>query len=1493
MRILRRLLRYLVRAVAVLAIVLILAVGATQTGWFKDWVRRYIVREAAQYLDGELRIGRLSGNLFYGVRLSDIALVQNGETIIALKDLRLDYSAIDLISSGIVLDEIELNQPRVIARRTDTGWNLMHLVKRQAEQRQRRGPARPITLPSIIIHDGQIQVDRGNGTVTDVRDLDVQAGFAYKPVEFTVDIGNISFRATDPSIALSKLSGRVAVAGDDIHIDNLLVRTTQSEVKMSGVVRQYKMTPQYEMTLESPKVTFSEVGVILPAVRTMQPQPSFRIKTSGPLDRLQAVVDIQSPSAGVVQGTVTIVGGAPRHLEGDVQVTRLNLGPWLNNKQWEGVITGRAQFDLRMPDARKGIRLGGTYHFAGPQAGAFGYAADNVDAQGSFDGAKVVVDKGRGHAYGGDVTASGTLDASESGAIAYTFKGRASHVDMRLVPKQLEAIPRLVSNIDADYELNGLQKDFKASALIHPSTVEGATIAEGTRGYFEMKGRELRYGGDGHITNLDLPRMGRALDLPALTHPRFEGRINGQFTVDASGRGLADTVLTAKGVATETTLLGARFGNVAFDTRLDHATITSSAKGDFTGLNPTVIIPIARLDGELNGTVDGTLSIEDLRQSITMDTFGFAGTLQVKDSTLFGLTLASAAADTTFAKSVATIRQLTVDGPDVAGTATGTLALDRSSASDLTYRFTVPDLARVGKRVEVAQPLAGSADLGGKVTGNGAELTATGTAHVKAPKYGETAQAEIIDATYTIALPELDTANVRAKGHIDATNIKASGQDVPKLTGDVTYADHVLGFEARAADAARTLDAAGRALLQEGRQEVHLTKLGISTKGVTWQMPSAAGKPAAEAVIVNDGKTINITNLHLENGSQQIAADGFIGVPQGSTSTLKIVAEKIDLAQVAQLVGTEDPRLSGLLDATGSVSGNLQQPSVDAQFAVTQGAFRDVKYESLGGHAAYDHRRLTLDVRLEQSPGTALTAKGSVPVSLFMGAEGAKATGPNEAVDLHVQSTPIDLALVEGLTTAVTDVTGTVQLDMNVKGMGRDVAFQGYVKVDNGAFSVASTGAYYTGLATTLNFEPTRLVIDGLKLIDDGGDPLEVKGVLGLTGTRLGALDLTMKGKAFELLDNDYGEVDVDMDLRVTGELIEPHIDGDISIARGRVEVDTLLRRLTTGAYATESAAEAALPAAAGLREAGAPGVTPPTARQAGAVATEAATEAAKKAGAAVAANTLNRLHLDLHVIIPDNMVLRGKDLRVGANSIGLGNINVTVGGDVRVLRQPKVPTAVVGTVNTVRGTYDFRGRRFDILRDGRIAFQQEPTNPSINVTGERRIEPTGVTARIRIEGTARQPRLNFSSDPPMDESDVIALIVFNRPLSALESGERASIAEFAGTTAAGFIVSPLADTLGRALDLDIFEVGTTTDTSGGTGGVVTAGKQINENLFFRFRQQFGGQEVSEFILEYQLRRFLRLQASAAEGEGVGRAQRSLTRRIERGGVDLIFYFSY
>ncbi len=426
----------------------------------------------------------------------------------------------------------------------------------------------------------------------------------------------------------------------------------------------------------------------------------------------------------------------------------------------------------------------------------------------------------------------------------------------------------------------------------------------------------------------------------------------------------------------------------------------------------------------------------------------------------------------------------------------------------------------------------------------------------------------------------------------------------------------------------------------------------------------------------------------------------------------------------------------------------------------------------------------------------------------------------------------------------------------------------------------------YSGLTSEFRFVPGALVIDNLRLIDDGNDPLTVTGELALRRLALGEMKLAIVAQNFGIVRNAYGTVDLNAVLTVSGQLTRPRVVGDIALHAGRIEVDQVLTRLTSGTYATDPLEDnVPIP---GLDdrvqdpqpqpEAGTPPAAP-----------------APPSGTAEKPDPkpAGRLSMDLRVRLPDNLVLRGTNLRTSATSLGLGNINVTVGGDFRVRKEPGTPIALVGTVNTVRGSYDYRGRRFDILRDGRIQFQgSQPIDPAIDITAERIIEPSGVEARIRLQGTARNPSLSFSSTPPLAESDILALIVFNRDLNSLGTEQRSSIATMAGTAAAGFVVAPLTESIGRVFDLDQFELQATSegDTA---GGLVTIGDQVSERLFVRFRQQFGAQEVSELVLEYGLTDFLRLQASVADGDGVGTANRSLTRRIERAGMDLIFYFSY
>jgi translocation and assembly module TamB len=261
---------------------------------------------------------------------------------------------------------------------------------------------------------------------------------------------------------------------------------------------------------------------------------------------------------------------------------------------------------------------------------------------------------------------------------------------------------------------------------------------------------------------------------------------------------------------------------------------------------------------------------------------------------------------------------------------------------------------------------------------------------------------------------------------------------------------------------------------------------------------------------------------------------------------------------------------------------------------------------------------------------------------------------------------------------------------------------------------------------------------------------------------------------------------------------------------------------------------------------------------------------------------------IDVHITVPDDLVVKGNDIRVGQSSMGLGNVNVTVGGDVRIEKSAGGPVRLLGQVQTVRGTYDFQGRRFEIQRGGSVRFEGLPRfNPALDVTATRLI--SGVDTRVHVGGSVRRPELTLTSSPPLDQADILSLIIFGQPSNQLGEGQQVSLAQRASTIASGFVASKLAQSIGTALNLDTFEIQTGSDT-GQTGATVTVGEQVGQRLYVKLRQGVGGDNLSEFVLDYQLTNFLRFESTMTQGSTL---QRNIMQRPQQSGADLIFLFSF
>jgi autotransporter translocation and assembly factor TamB len=1384
------------RFLQVIAFIATLVVGATsmavivtQTTWFKEWLRGFIVRQAADYVNGQLSIGKLDGNLFHGVALGDVDVTVDGEKVVDVDDISLDYNVFTFIRGDVVLDEIRLTRPVLHLERDADGWNLAHLIKARTPDPDRPKNRRTLEIGEIAISDGTLFVEKGAvGTSgldvpARIEKLDATVGVTSNEDELTVDIERVSLRAAEPNIGINAMSGIIRRTANEIVFDNVSIRTEESALRVNGRVQNLEGKSQnIDVTASSDKLAVGELAKLFPGLRGYQLQPAFEVAARGQIDRMAIDLSLRDERLGAVKADLTLDAAAPvRRASGTAHVDRLNVRALTRggNPRLASSITGDTRFDLVLPE--QGRPISGSYAADIDHVRIAGYEARRVVGSGRIDGTTIRVNA-RGDAYGGHATATGTVRAATP--LVLDLRGRATGVNLKNLPTVVNA-PPATSDLQFVYAVSGRGARFSGNVTLDRSTVAGATIAEGSVGTFAFGEGTPTYTAKGQVAGLDVQRVGREFGIEAIATDRYRSVVDGSFDVAGSGGGRYPLTLDVTGTLVDSQLFEATFPRMDVTTSLGGGNIRVRTEGTFSGLNPAVVTGESRAAGTLNGSINAETTIRGYASGVTVDSVDTTGRVELGRSALGELTIDSAVVDGSYAGREGQLTQLQIAGPDLNVTGQGTIALNESGTSNLTVHADSASLDHIGEIV--GQEMKGAAVVDATVTGNARELKASGTLTGSNVGRGDN-EALSLKSTFTATIPDLQPASARVQASSTATFLEIGGQKINELTAETTFfpqqadaageAQPRLEFNGVAKEGPRELAAGGSLLLHPDHQEVHVDSLALRSEQIEWRTPEGAS-----AAVRYGNNRVEVKDLQLVNGDQRISANGVIA---GLDSTLEVRAENVDVAQLDTLL-LGDGRMAGRFTGDAEISGSVKAPTVTSQFTLSQGAFRTFKFEALTGTVDYTASGVAMDVRLQQTPTAWITAKGVAPVTLFRptppGVDAHDEARAGGVLDVQIASSPIELGIIQGFTPYVMNVTGTMQANVRLTGTGYDPHAEGVVEITGGAFQIPELGTAYTGLDTRIDLQPDVLTVREFKILDSRGFPLTVGGTLAVHERAVGAVDITVESQAFEIIDNRIADLKLNSQLKLTGELRKPRLEGSVDVENATVHVAMLLEQLTSNPYAIE--ADAGLAGADEAARATPPGEAPPAPARPG---------------------LFDALDLDVTVTVPDNMVLRGNDLRPANAPIDIGDLNTTVGGMLRARKTPGAELQLVGDVNTVRGSYSFQGRRFEILRDGHIRFDGgDELNPAIDIRARRII--SGVETFVRVQGTAKQPELSFSSNPPLDQADILSLIVFNQPINELGEGQQASLTERATALAGGYLATGLSRSISNALELDEFEI--------------------------------------------------------------------------------------
>ncbi|HEX6135054.1 MAG TPA: translocation/assembly module TamB domain-containing protein [Longimicrobiales bacterium] len=1325
---------------------LLLAVAAiwllSRTDWGMERVRGFAVQWIAERVDGEVRVGRISGSgLLGGVIIHDFGIVDSrGRPFLATDSLELNYNIRTLLGGSIVLNDIILYGPSVVLEQLpgDTVWNFEHVFPDRSPDDDRPPTRRLILFDDARIvggtatvrfpygPDGSIEpgdtarilVERlpeGLARVLRFEDIDARLDRVIweSPLEpgRMFDVRSLQTRGyvfREP-IQVQDARGTVTMRDTIVAVDMTEVELPGSSAAILGSVIRREGRNDLDFRVEGRRVAFRDMKWLHPEVPEEGGGSLVLRVQSQPNGTLWLAEDARLSTPGTnVAGSFGVVTGDSLYF------TRVDLrASPLDVELIERILPGGLPVD--------GLLVG------------------TVEVRGPLSALETSGDMRLSSRTGGaasEVAWRGVLDVRSGDVVARSFNADVKHLEMSLVSAFARGL-HLDGSVSGTVQGSGRRDDLSFTALLEHLSASGATSVFDGGGTIEGAGRSRRV--DLTVTASPMTLQDLAQQVPALKG--LQGQLSGPVHVEGSGDdlGFRAELATPGGPL----LVSGRVQGRGSARRIAATAEAHGFRPDaFRSGLPTTFMS-GRLSVDLRGDAFATMS----------------GPVQlVLDSTRFGeLPHSRLVVDARMADGVLVVDSALLRGPLGSGRAHGTIALVEGGAGRLDVGFSTESLTALepflyrnrGPAADGEPRVTGRVEALATVTGWLRDLTIEGSATgdgillgpVSASRMHAEAAATFVGTSDPGFRLVATADSVIAFSHpLQIARLELSGAaDSVAITAGAT-ADGMDRVFARGAVLRVPADS-GRATT------VHVDELRLGSRS-PWLLAAPATIRVANGVAVVD-------SIALERGAGgRAVAGGRLAWAAATTGPAPPVEFMIGVTEVpfADLLGAlrSDAPGGGRLDGVLRVSGTALAPFIEAEVSAHDLLYRDVRIDRAFAELNYAARALDVHAEAQYGGRSILAGGGRIPIDLRLAAVDERRLDEPLRVTIDADSLPPALPL--GLVAGFTNIGGRLDGQMIIGGTTLDPSLSGGFAIRNGTADWDVSGVRYSDVTGNFVLEQGRLLRVDMSALS--ADPRGRTGPFGGSapvgnGTIKGTLDFTaLSDPAFDLrlsADGVYAAKRRDVEARVTGAVrlggryTRPEVSGRLRVDDGTLFIEELYRQYLLSGVSLDDPTLLSI--------------------------VDTSLVAVRPIIAASQNPFLKNLQVDsMEVEVGADSWLRSRDMDVEVRG------RLTVAFD-RSRRDEDL--RLTGSLNVERGTYTLyypplQSRRFQV-RQGTIDFPGTPgIDPNLSITAaykaRARGEPLDVLAIV--SGTLQSPRVHLSSDvqPPISESDLASYLFFGVP---------------------------------------------------------------------------------------------------------------------------------
>lgn len=536
---------------------------------------------------------------------------------------------------------------------------------------------------------------------------------------------------------------------------------------------------------------------------------------------------------------------------------------------------------------------------------------------------------------------------------------------------------------------------------------------------------------------------------------------------------------------------------------------------------------------------------------------------------------------------------------------------------------------------------------------------------------------------------------------------------------------------------------------------------------------------------------------------------------------------------LAAALATREKAPGGQLSATLEASGTLEAPNLRLK-----GAVKDVKFDRVVlGSGRFDVKstgnQQSLTLALGGEGRDDFKAKGTMGLDLRLSSLRHGLQWRKAPLDVSLESRNFDVGFLSGATELVRVVAGRVDLSGRVFGELGDPSFRGDAEVRDGRIALAGYGDYR---AIGLQLHAANDLVELKKLeASSGAGKLELvaKGVRQKTGVFL--LTSTGSSDKFPIVIDDQLQATATLKYELEGDATSSLIDIQ-RLMMPRVDVALPeVKRKDLQDLERPPDILVIRPGSRALRK-------------------------KKQAQDAVSGGAAKKPFVVRALIdAARNIWVRSSDV----------NVELGLSEDFRV--EYNEGLRLFGDARVIRGSVEVIGREFTVQKDSHARFAGPASQPYVNVSALHVNTREQVKITVAVQGKGTDLSIKASSEPPMPESDIYAVLATGRRNLKTSGGATLTPGQ-AASVVGQLAASQLKTVIAKKLPIDVFNF----DTSDNFEKFkLDVGKYLSDTIYLGGSVDIGarrerGENVWAGRIELQLTRQISLEAYAGDALSFG-----------------------